>query len=409
MQIDSLDISGGNTYGLLVTGDEDKVLGHITLRNLVVHDVQGGELKSKDNGLVVFLRGSQKQRFDHILVDNVVAAHTNQWAGIMMGAGNFYSDEKGYNRDVIIRDSVVHDVYGDGITLFRVSNGLIDSSTAWLTGQQPTQDVGTPNAIWTWSCTDCAVRNNESFLTESPGVDGGAYDIDWATTRNTVEDNYAHDTQGYCMAAFGAGYVTHDAVLRGNVCVDNGLSPRLARLQGAIYIHTWDNGSIDGLTIEKNTIDWNPPAPAAAVVNDEGTELAGSPIAVRDNVILSTSPLLIRSFGRTLTFSDNRYEYFGLGDPSWTWNGTTGQSLEQLQAAGAEKGAGCRIQPYRPVALWRGGVTLSRNSTRRSSNIWWRSMGTACHPRNRLSTAWLQRSTFSSTPTASLLPKRWRA
>jgi hypothetical protein len=336
-QIDSLDIAGGNTYGLLVTGDQDKVQSHITLRNLVVHDVQGGEVKNKDNGLVVFLRGSQKQRFDDVLIDDVVAAHTNQWAGIMMGAGDFYSEEDGYNRNVVIRNSVVHDVYGDGIVLFRVRRGLIDASTAWLTGQQPTQNVGTPNAIWTWSCTDCVVSNNESFLTESPGVDGGAYDIDWATTRNTIQHNYAHDTQGYCIAVFGAGYVTHDAVVRDNICVDNGLSPRMARLQGAVYLHTWNDGSIDNLTIENNTIVWNPPAPAAPIVNEQDTELKGNPVVFLHNVIRSTSPLLAQSFGDKLAFSDNRYVYRGDEAPHWNWNGKTWHSLTALQAAGGER------------------------------------------------------------------------
>ncbi len=349
-QIDSLDIAGGNTYGILVTGDQDQILSHITLRNLMVHDVQGGELHNKDNGLVVFLRGAKQQRFDHVLIENVVAAHTNQWAGIMMGAGNFYSEEEGYNRDVTIRNSVVHDVYGDGIILFRVRSGLIDSSTAWLTGQQPTQNVGTPNAIWTWSCTDCAVRNSESFLTESPGVDGGAYDIDWATTRNVVENNYAHDTQGYCVAVFAAGYVTHDAVVRNNVCVDNGLSPRMARLQGAIYVHTWNDGKIDGMTLEKNLIVWNPPVPAAPVVNDEGTVLEGDPITFRDNVVRSTSPLLLRSVGDRLVFSDNKYMYQGFDKPSWYWNGKSWDSLASLQAAGAEKGSTLSSESNRPEA-----------------------------------------------------------
>ncbi|MGC2297817.1 MAG: right-handed parallel beta-helix repeat-containing protein [Acidobacteriaceae bacterium] len=344
-QIDSLDIAGGNTYGLLITGDQDKVQSNITLRNLVVHDVFGGDLHNKDNGLVVFLRGSKQQRFDHVLIENVTVAHTNQWAGIMMGAGNFYAEENDYNRDIVIRNSVAHDVYGDGIILFRVRSGLIDSSTAWLTGQQPTQNVGTPNAIWTWSCTDCTVRNSESFLTESPGVDGGAYDIDWATTRNTVENNYAHDTQGYCVAVFGAGYVTHDAVVRNNVCVDNGLSPRMSRTEGAIYIYTWNGGRIDGITVEKNLIDWNPPTPGAPVVNDDGTRLEGDPIAFRDNVIRSTSPLLLRSFGGQLVPANNRYEYTGLDKPSWFWNSRTWDSLEVLQAAGAEKGSTLHLAP----------------------------------------------------------------
>ncbi len=347
-QIDSLDIAGGNTYGLLVTGDQDQVLSHITLRNLVVHDVFGGALHNKDNGLVVFLRGSKQQRFDHVLIENVTAAHTNQWAGIMVGAGNFYSDEEGYNRDVVIRNSVAHDMYGDGIILFRVRGGVIDSSTAWLTGQQPTENVGTPNAIWTWSCTDCTVRNSESFLTESPGVDGGAYDIDWATTRNTVEDDYAHDTQGYCVAVFGAGYVTHDAVVRSNVCVNNGLSPRMSRTEGAVYIHTWDNGRIDGMIVEKNFIDWNPPAPAAPIVNDEGTEFEGNPVTLRDNVIRSASPLLLRSFGDGLVLANNKYEYAGLDQPSWFWNGKTWNSLAELQAAGAEKGSTLSAEPKGP-------------------------------------------------------------
>lgn len=346
-QIDSLDIAGGNTYGLLVTGDQDRVQSNITLRNLVIHDVQGGELKEKDNGLLVFLRGSKGQRFEHVLIDNVVAAHTNQWSGIMMGAGKFYSDEDGYNRDVVIRNSVAHDVYGDGIILFRVSNGLIDSSTAWLTGQQPSETTGTPNAIWTWSCIDCAVRNNEAFLTESPGVDGGAFDIDWATTRNTVEKNYAHDTQGYCAAVFGAGYVTHDGVLRENLCVDNGMSPRMATLQGAIYIRTWNGGKIDGLTIEKNTIVWDPPVQAAPIVNDEGAQLEGNPLVVRDNLIRTGSPNLMRSFGGELQFTRNRYEYYGRQDPYWNWNGKRWDSLQALQAAGAEAGSELRVKTAR--------------------------------------------------------------
>ena len=81
----------------------------------------------------------------------------------------------------------MQDVYGDGIILFRDSDGLIETSTAWQTGMQPTETTGTPNAIWTWTCTDCVVRDNEAYLTDSPGVDGGAYDIDWDNTRNTID------------------------------------------------------------------------------------------------------------------------------------------------------------------------------------------------------------------------------
>jgi hypothetical protein len=65
---------------------------------------------------------------------------------------------------VTVRNSVVHDIYGDGIVLFRVKNGLIDSNAAWRTGMQPAQSIGTPNAIWTWMCTDCVVSKNLHFV-----------------------------------------------------------------------------------------------------------------------------------------------------------------------------------------------------------------------------------------------------
>jgi hypothetical protein len=152
-----------------------------------------------------------------------VAEHTNQWAGILIGGGPFpYASDASLNNCVMVRNSSVQDVYGDGIILFRDSAGVVETSTAWQTGMQPTQTIGTPNAIWAWTCSDCTVRDNEAFLTDSPGADGGAYDIDWDNTRNAVERNYAHDTQRDCIAVF----VISQNIVRNNLCIDNGMSPK---------------------------------------------------------------------------------------------------------------------------------------------------------------------------------------
>jgi hypothetical protein len=335
-QIDSLDLSGANTYGIFVSGDKG-TLHHIYLENLFVHDVQGGELKHKDNGLVVVGPSKAGVVFEDVLVDGVVAAHTNQWAGILVGGGPFYSPpDAPLNHHVIVRNSSVEDVYGDGIVLFRDSDGLIATSTAWQTGMQPTQNIGTPNAIWTWTCTDCTVKDNEAFLTDSPGVDGGAYDIDWANTRNTVERNFAHDTQGYCFAVFAAGYVTSDSVVRNNLCIDNGLSPRLAALQGAVYLLTWNGGVIRGLRMERNTIQWNPAvATAAAIVDDATTD--GAPVTFTGNRIESAAPLFYRANAQFAP-SANVYHYAGPGEAKFTLAGRHNVTLAALQNAGIEKG-----------------------------------------------------------------------
>jgi len=335
-QIDSLDLSGASRYGVFISGGVG-TLHHIYLKNLYVHDVRGGDLKDKENGLVVVGPSSSKVVFNDILIDGVIAVHTNQWAGILVGGGNFkFSPDMPLNNHVTVRNSSVQDVYGDGIVLFRDSDGLIETSTAWQIGMQPTGEIGTPNAIWTWTCTNCIVQDNEAFLTDSPAVDGGAFDIDWGNTRNTVQRNYAHDTQGYCFAVFASGSVTSQSVVRDNLCIDNGLSPRLAVRQGAAYLYTWNGGALRGLRIENNTILWNPAVgSAAALINDATIE--GLPATFSGNRIESSAPLLYRSNAQ-LAPSANTYRYTGAGDAKFTLGGRRKVTLSALQAAGLETG-----------------------------------------------------------------------
>ncbi len=334
-QIDSLDLSGANKYGIFISADK-RPLHHIYLKNLYVHDVYGGELKNKDNGLVLVGRSSETAFLDDVLVDGVDAAHTNQWAGIMVGGGNYGNGpDPILNRHVTVRNSTAHDVYGDGIVLFRDQDSVIRASAAWETGMQPTETTGTPNAIWTWTCTDCTVEDNEAYVTDSPGVDGGAYDIDWHNTRNTVQRNYGHDTQGYCIAVFAAGFTTSESVVRQNLCVNNGLSPRLAALQGAVYLHTWNDGPIRGLVVQGNTIEWNPPVPgAAAIVND--ALVNGDPFVFRQNRVISATPRIYRSNARWVP-SENTY--VSAGEPLFTLGDLHDVSLASLQKAGQEMGS----------------------------------------------------------------------
>jgi hypothetical protein len=198
---------------------------------------------------------------------------------------------------------------------------------------EPTQDVGTPDAIWMWTCDTCVVADNEAYLTDSPGVDGGAYDIDWNNRHDTIERNYAHDTQGYCISVFGAGYVTSDSLVRDNLCIDNGLSPRMAVLQGAIFLSTWNGGVIRGLTISGNEIHWNPPVPGTAAIEGPGDN-GGTPIVFTRNMIESSSPL-IYSIRAPWQSSDNAYVLDG--DPVFLIGDKRSLSIEALQSQGAEK------------------------------------------------------------------------
>lgn len=346
--IDSLDLSGGRTNGIFISGDNG-VLQAIHLTNLVVHDVMGGAMKHKESGLVAISPAKAECHFEDVVIDNVVAWNTNQWVGILVGGGNLgYPPESEWSDNVTIRNSVIHNVQGDGIVLFRVRHGLIDSSIAWDIGMQPTESIGTPNAIWTWMCDECTVRGSEAYLTDSPGVDGGAYDIDYGNTKNSVIDNYGHDTQGYCVAVFGAGFVTHQSLVRGNLCIDNGRSPRMAKNEGALYIYTWNGGSIDGLTVERNTVEWSPFNNAPPILNK--ADITGSAV-FRNNSVASTARWMVDS-NASLSFAQNQYRYYGIGDPAWRYGGQSFGSLSALEQATREE-SGSTEMPL-ALRLWPG-------------------------------------------------------
>ena len=260
-EIRNIETAGGTRYGIFVTVDAG-VSEHIRLQNVVVRDVYGHPPDSKNTGLVVISPthdevNSTGARFDDVVLDGVTAYNTNQWAGILVGTGTaadgWASNVQLRSSNIIVRNAEVHDTYGDGIVLFAVNDGLIERSVAYRTGLEPAQTIGTPNAIWTWSCTNCTVQYNEAFDNRSPGVDGGAFDIDWGSDNTLVQYNYGHDNQAYCIAIFGAaGLTTTHSVVRYNVCAHNGVSAEHQNKE--IEITTWDGGMIDGLQIYNNTI-----------------------------------------------------------------------------------------------------------------------------------------------------------
>ncbi len=308
--IENLESSGGEPYGLYIGASAATgTLRHFHLRNVVVHDVTGAAT-AKDSGLVV-ITGANGVPLEDVLIDGITAYRTTQWAGIYIYG----------SRNVVVRNSTVHDVSGDGIVLFQTENGIIEKSAAWLTGLQPTETIGTPNGIWTWSCRNCVVQLTEGFWTDSPGVDGGVYDIDYANDDNTVQYNYGHDAQGYCVGVFGAGKrPTSNSIVRYNICVNNGRSPKLARRQGDLFTMTWDGGSLDGVLIYNNTFFWNPPVDAPPVKMTE-TEFSGSrPNRFVNNVIYSTVPSMIDS-SVGIKFQHNLYWYPGDSLPKWSYGG----------------------------------------------------------------------------------------
>ena len=328
-----LDVTGGNPYGIFITGSVPH-LQHFRITDVVVHDVTG-QPKTKQSGLVVI--GTDEKAatiFDDIVIDGVTAYKTTQWAGIIVTGGVYAAPGSPRGANIVVRNSIVHDVAGDGILLSLAKNSLIERNVSWNTGMQFTESIGTPNAIWEWECDDCTVQYNEGFFSDSPGVDGGVFDIDWGCHNNIVQYNFAHDSQGYCVSVFGAGGPpgsSTNSIVRRNLCLDNGRSPRLAQRQGAIYLSTWDKGNLKGVQIYNNTVLWDPPPDAPALVNEAEIDPA-APRVFTNNLIVSRSSSLVRS-SATLDLAGNQYWVLGDATPAWEYSGNTYSTLSALQSA----------------------------------------------------------------------------
>jgi hypothetical protein len=344
--IRNLELVGGNPYGLFISGDTG-ILRHFRITDTVVRDVTGRP-QTKRTGLVAILGGSPEQSFEDVILDGVTAYRTSQWAGIVIDGGHPPLPRGADGKtpatlkatDVVVRNCLVHDVAGDGIVLFRVRNGWLDGNVAWATGMMPAQEPqgpANPNAIWVWRCENCVVQYNEGFLAESEGVDGGVYDIDWGSHGCVIQYNYGHNSQGYCISVFGAGGgTTTNSVVRYNVCIDNGRSPRLARRQGDLYLSTWGGGSLDGVQIHNNTFYWNPPLDAPFLKND-ALFVGDRPNFFKNNLVISTVPLFADS-NASLKMDHNLYWYTGAGQPRWFIEGEEHTGFEAYrQASGQEQ------------------------------------------------------------------------
>ncbi|WP_197432014.1 right-handed parallel beta-helix repeat-containing protein [Sphingomonas sp. CCH15-F11] len=346
--IEKIETSGGTPFGIYISGNQSgRVLRDIRVTNVVIHDV-GGTVTNKQTGLLVIAPEVTGTIFDGVVVDGVTAFATTQWAGMRIagqppGAGTGTS---AHSRNITVRNSTVHDTGGEGILLSQVDNGLIENNVAYNTGQTSVTNLGSPNGIWTWGCNDCVVQFNEVYNTDSPvSLDGGAFDIDYFTNRNTYQYNYGHDTQGYCVTALGASnYTTTDAVIRYNVCSYNGRGSDLAG-QGAIYTYTWDGGLIDGLKIYNNTIYWDPVIAKSAIIN-KATYTGSQDKIFANNIIYSTVPNMVYNVGSSLLYNNNIYWTTAGATPIWWFNNTSYAGFAAWRAGSGQDAAGKFLNPF---------------------------------------------------------------
>lgn len=381
-EVDSLDVTGSQHYGIFVSGDAPyTTLHHFRLTNLNVHDANGPA--RWDSGLVMIVPIGDHLTFDDILVDGVTAHNTNLWYGIHVGfnLNNSYPTNPPMSTNITIRNSQVHDVYGDGFTVAQSHNVLIEKNVAYQTGLAPAGISYTPNAIWTWQCDQTLVQYNEGYATHSYGsYDGGVFDIDWGSTNTTVQYNYAHDADGYCVAVMGAHNVTTtNSIVRFNICANNGRKPGTAAAEGDVYITTFAGGSLNGVQIYNNTAYWNP-ASDGGWINERNISLTGSlPRFIQNNILYSATPTLINVDG---SIPLNHNLYWNLAASSiWKYGSFTPTAFASFQQLTGQEAQGLYADPklnaptYSATGMPVSAFTLTQDSPAIGAGAAWSGMG----------------------------------
>jgi len=367
----NLAVRGSNKFAVDITGNTaTKALHHFHVIGLDISAVNYVAQTRSDSGLLWVFPNVKGETINDVLVDGVTAHDSTAGDGISIGLGNDWPCGA-CGSGATVQNSVAHDVAGDGIVIYELSNGLMQNNVAYNSGKCTTCSGSTPVGLWTWNTNTTTAQFNESYLNHTWNGDGGGYDIDGDNVNNTYQYNYAHDNDGYCMAIydFGSAAITQNAVFRYNVCANNVQKVTY----GEIKIADWQGGALDTIQLYNNTFYYNP-APISLgneteVVNANASYTGNS--FFDNNVIYSLQPKMIRIGTGAMTFDYNLYYsppgvgyLFSRLSTGYTslsaWQAGTGNDLHSISADPLLNGVG-----YHGVAmpnLTNGDYTLQTGS-----------------------------------------------
>ena len=369
--IKNVETTGGSRFGIFVEGSSATPLrlSGIRIADVVVKDVSGepSKLTGKFSGLI-YMKASGEQTFHDVTVSHALAYGTSQWGGIVLDAGEFPSNR---GSGITVKDSIVHDVGGDGILIGEAnaatSVGNVAYNTGMIMSQAVAHAIGTPSAIWDFNCHHCRVAGNVAFDSHSAIHDGGDYDIDTASDYQTVTGNFGGPSDGYCGSIFSSyGMTERNSTFTDNVCIGNGTkvagdasgSTGLPS-QGAILLNSFGfngvkPGCLDGVRIAGNTVYWDPASGATSSTPLIQAQLNPGPTfgkalfcpsrpdQVTNNTFVAENPEYLK-LGSPLQLNHNTYVDLSGQTPQWQYNLTTYTSFGAYQQGSGQDGSSCFV------------------------------------------------------------------
>ena len=333
--IENLEITSGVDYGVYITASTS--ISGINLINLNVHGATGTTDQWNSGEVVVTQNNSTTATISNVTIDGVSAHDSHVAEGIEVNAGDTSSMTGVKGSNVIVENSLVHDVYADGIVILSVNSGAEQGNVVYNSGQCTTCTGSSPVGIWEFDSTGVVLQNNESYSNSSWKYDGGGFDLDYFSQNDTAQYNYAHDNQGYCLTALGSANQTSvRLIIRYNICSHN-LKSNFQGEAGEIVVFTWNGGKIDGIKVYNNTLNFSPGISAPAL-DINATYTGTIPNFVKNNLVYASASekvVNVPSPG-TLTLDNNLY-YTSSGSLTWSYNGSNYTSLSSYKTGTSQE------------------------------------------------------------------------
>jgi len=328
---------------------------HIHISNLDVSAVNHTATKRGDGGGILFGVSGKGSNFDDILIDGVTVHDMTAAQGIDI-EGYYNGLSPGYNTNVTVQNSTVHDVYADGILLGEANGALMQNNVVYRSGMCANCTGSTPVGLWNWFSENVIARNNESYANQTWAAaitDGGDFDIDMWNQNTTYEYNYGHDSQGYCFLIEGYDNVASDTavpstsntVVRYNICANNISHDTGA---GEILVFNYGNGLLNGVQVYNNTIYLSGVQGSYAIMQsnylDPISFTGTTPNFIKNNLIYSIQPDMV-SISGPMTLDHNLYWNSAGTGYLFTYSGTGYTKITDYQTGSGQDANAVNADP----------------------------------------------------------------
>ena len=190
--------------GVLVFAKNIGVVQSITLRNLLVRDVNGVISKSEGGGTGIRWEVDTRKvptKIDNLLIENCHVLRCDRDA--IKGWMDPWDDLSHLSTNVVIRGNLLEDIGGDGIVPIGTESAVIEYNRVYgarqriegLDTKEVTQYAGPSIGIWPWSSMNTQIRFNEVWGYAGT-FDGQGLDSDFNCEGTLFEYNLSADNAG---------------------------------------------------------------------------------------------------------------------------------------------------------------------------------------------------------------------